>query len=376
MSGAIILRDGGMSGKLSSVVRLVCVSTLVFFIPKAISLYVFSRPVSSKRSLYAFLGVENLSYFSHRYKDLKLLKFALLCNDSSVDQLGNKSSDLLKKNGFDIQRIFCVKKLKKLSEKSLCKRFKNVDAVFLDMQGNGLISDQSVSFLRRLVSFSARYKKKVIILDRPNPLGGIIEGPGKIPWRYGTTIGEMAIFYNKNIFNSRADIKIIPLINWKRGRRLSFSFLYHYRHNCFLLPMSHIKPIKVNRDKCSFSGLSTWEVRHLKRLCWKLGLHCFGSSDKGVRLSLKSDIVGFSALNSLLTITRFLKNRKKINLSFRKKLDKEIGSSKIRRFLQNRLKFSVLKSDIEKTLVSFYDNLKDCCLYKPFPVLIRPEIIK
>jgi len=75
---------------------------------------------------------------------------------------------------------------------------------------------------------AARFKKKVLLLDRPNPVGGkLVEGNlicedcysfvglYPIPMRHGLTFGELALLLN-NHFNIGADLEIIPMQGWQR----------------------------------------------------------------------------------------------------------------------------------------------------------------
>jgi len=72
-----------------------------------------------------------------------------------------------------------------------------------------------------------RYNKSIIVLDRPNPLGGMIaEGPvmedafksfvgvDNIPMAHGMTTGELALFYNRNI---GADLTVVAMDGYHRG---------------------------------------------------------------------------------------------------------------------------------------------------------------
>ena len=74
----------------------------------------------------------------------------------------------------------------------------------------------------------ARTGKQVLILDRPNPLGGMIVegnlllpelyslvGPFALPMRHGMTIGELAHLFN-DVFKLDCDITVIPLKGWYR----------------------------------------------------------------------------------------------------------------------------------------------------------------
>lgn len=69
----------------------------------------------------------------------------------------------------------------------------------------------------------------LIVIDRPNPIGGIhVEGPtldpafrsfvGRypIPVRHGLTLGELATLINAEFLGGRADVTIAPLAGWRR----------------------------------------------------------------------------------------------------------------------------------------------------------------
>jgi len=74
--------------------------------------------------------------------------------------------------------------------------------------------------------------KSVVVLDRPNPLGGrVVEGnvirPGyesfvglhPVPMRHGLTLGEMARLVNDRL-SPRCDLTVVPMDGWRR--RMSF----------------------------------------------------------------------------------------------------------------------------------------------------------
>jgi uncharacterized protein YbbC (DUF1343 family) len=75
---------------------------------------------------------------------------------------------------------------------------------------------------------AAEYGKKVLVLDRPNPVGGeLIEGNiiqqdcysfvglYPIPMRHGLTFGELALLIN-NHFDIGADLEVISMRAWQR----------------------------------------------------------------------------------------------------------------------------------------------------------------
>ncbi len=76
---------------------------------------------------------------------------------------------------------------------------------------------------------AAEFKKKVLVLDRPNPIGGkLVEGNivqqdcfsfvglYPIPMRHGLTFGELARLLNTH-FTIGADLEVIPMRNWQRS---------------------------------------------------------------------------------------------------------------------------------------------------------------
>jgi uncharacterized protein YbbC (DUF1343 family) len=110
------------------------------------------------------------------------------------------------------------------------KELANTDVIIFDLQSVGLRYYTYISTLAHVMKMAKRYHKELIVLDRPNPLGGkIVYGPlldsdyvGKftsfynVPMRYGMTIGEVARYYNR-YNNQHVDLKVIPMKYWKRS---------------------------------------------------------------------------------------------------------------------------------------------------------------
>jgi uncharacterized protein YbbC (DUF1343 family) len=103
-----------------------------------------------------------------------------------------------------------------------------IDVIMFDIQDIGIRSYTFISTMGLLIEAAAEFDKEIIILDRPNPLGGlIVEGAivqegyysfvsyFPIAYRHGMTIGEIARMHNaENKLGAR--LTIIPLQNWKR----------------------------------------------------------------------------------------------------------------------------------------------------------------
>ncbi|EGK69680.1 exo-beta-N-acetylmuramidase NamZ domain-containing protein [Chlamydia abortus] len=104
------------------------------------------------------------------------------------------------------------------------------DVLIYDVQDIGVRSYTFVTSLLHLVRAAQKYKKNLIILDRPNPMGGkIVDGPmplsqseyaPEIPYCYGMTPGELALFY-KAKYAPYAEVSVVPMQGWKRSMTFS-----------------------------------------------------------------------------------------------------------------------------------------------------------
>jgi uncharacterized protein YbbC (DUF1343 family) len=107
--------------------------------------------------------------------------------------------------------------------------FDEIDLLLVDIQDVGTRIYTFIYTISYCLEVAAEYNKKVIILDRPNPLGGLqIEGNilsddcksfvGRfpIPMRHGLTVGEISMLFNKE-FGINCDLQVILMSNWKRS---------------------------------------------------------------------------------------------------------------------------------------------------------------
>ena len=104
-----------------------------------------------------------------------------------------------------------------------------IDALIFDIQDVGVRIYTYIYTMSYGMQAAAKYNKKFVVLDRPNPLGGIKVGGnvldtgfrsfiGRYPiaFRHGMTIGELAYMFNKE-FNINCDLTVIPMDGWKRN---------------------------------------------------------------------------------------------------------------------------------------------------------------
>lgn len=106
---------------------------------------------------------------------------------------------------------------------------KNIDVMVVDLQDIGARYYTFIWTLALVMDACQDLNKTLIVLDRPNPVGGhILEGPvlrseyksfvglHPLPIRHGMTIGEIAI-YLRDFFYAKLNLYIIPLKEWKRN---------------------------------------------------------------------------------------------------------------------------------------------------------------
>lgn len=113
------------------------------------------------------------------------------------------------------------------------KMLKNLDLLVFDIQEVGCRSYTFASTLFYVMEEAAKRNIPVLVLDRPNPMGGIIvDGPMmkeelrsfigylNVPYCHGMTIGELARFFNEE-YKVGCKLQVIAMEGWKRT--MSFS---------------------------------------------------------------------------------------------------------------------------------------------------------
>jgi len=118
---------------------------------------------------------------------------------------------------------------------------RGVDVMVYDIQDVGTRSYTFISTLGLLMRACAKKGIGVVVLDRPNPLGGRkVEGcyvedgffsfvsQYRIPYVYGLTVGELAMLLNEEGLNRgqrgieaplKCDLTVIPMEGWTRDMR-------------------------------------------------------------------------------------------------------------------------------------------------------------
>lgn len=125
------------------------------------------------------------------------------------------------------------------TKKPTAAMLKGVDVVVYDIQDVGTRSYTFISSLGLLMRACAELDIEVMVLDRPNPLGGEkVEGcvvedghysfisEFKIPYVYGLTVGELAMLLNEEGLNRgvkgneaalKCRLSVVPMKGWSRS---------------------------------------------------------------------------------------------------------------------------------------------------------------
>ncbi|MEW6117270.1 MAG: DUF1343 domain-containing protein [Nitrospirota bacterium] len=103
-----------------------------------------------------------------------------------------------------------------------------VDVLAIDMQDVGARYYTFIWTMELCMQACLEAGRSVVVLDRPNPIGGtLVEGPvldqsyasfvgqRPLPVRHGMTVGEIAL-YLKETFYPELDLHVIPVKGWKR----------------------------------------------------------------------------------------------------------------------------------------------------------------
>jgi uncharacterized protein YbbC (DUF1343 family) len=136
------------------------------------------------------------------------------------------------KDGVDTKTGLPLVSLYGTNKKPTPEQLDDIDVVIFDIQDVGIRFYTYISTMHYLMEACAELEKKLIILDRPNPNGSIIDGPvllpefksflgmHPIPVAHGLTVGELAMMINGEEWlgpRKKCDIEVIGVKNWKHS---------------------------------------------------------------------------------------------------------------------------------------------------------------
>jgi uncharacterized protein YbbC (DUF1343 family) len=229
----------------------------VIFVPAILALVWFasrglsqskSSPVPSER---AKPGIDVLE--EEHFSPLVGKRVGLITNQTGVDSQGHRTADLLAHasgvklvaifspehgitgkadaaigNGTDAATGLPIYSLYGETRRPTDEMLKNLDALVFDMQDAGVRFYTYITTMAYCMEEAAKRHIALVVLDRPNPLGGeVIEGPMldgdrlsftgyfSMPVRYAMTLGELARMFNaENKIGT--DLHVIEMKHWRR----------------------------------------------------------------------------------------------------------------------------------------------------------------
>ena len=136
---------------------------------------------------------------------------------------GRVNSGVDEKTGLPIHSLYGE------TQRPAAEMLRDIDVLVFDIQDIGARFYTYATALAYCMEEAAKAKIPILVLDRPNPLGGIrVEGPMldadktsyigymPLPVRHGMTIGELARYFNvENRIG--ADLRIMEMSGWRRS---------------------------------------------------------------------------------------------------------------------------------------------------------------
>lgn len=181
-------------------------------------------------------------------------RVGLIANSASIDHSGGPTAALLINAGIHVARLLCpehgykvsaeagqevsddfdadtglpVSSLYGKTRRPTEEMLRDIDALVFDLQDVGVRCYTYISTMALAMQSAALFGKLFVVLDRPNPIGGVaVQGPVlepefagfmgmyPIPLRHGMTAGELALMFNQS-FAIGADLAVIRMKGWRR----------------------------------------------------------------------------------------------------------------------------------------------------------------
>lgn len=385
------------------------------------------------------LGVENISasLFKKLCADKKndvqndICIIGLITNQSGVDQKGTRTIDILKqRKDCNLNYIFapehgfkgisaerdvhdCVDTKTKIpiislygngSGKMIAPQYVNaVDAFVFDIQDSGMRHYTYISTLLNTMKIAAEYDKAFIVLDRPNPLAGVMEGPlvdpslisfisiAPIPLRHGMTVGELAHYFNTHILKKPVPLHVVKMKNYDRTQGFVGDLLHQLSPNLqslqscygysFLGLLGEIESFDIGvGTPMAFRCITLPQSMRISSSVWKrlqTLLDSFGvksflythkkkkRTSKGLRLEF-SDIHNLHAFDLFIALLQFFK-KEGISLSFSAAFNKAVGTKNVQDLLQGTISEKLFFNEISQDLQRFHKRARNSFFYSPLP---------
>jgi uncharacterized protein YbbC (DUF1343 family) len=187
------------------------------------------------------------------FRALKGHHIGLITNHTGLDRQGNSTIDLLHQaegvklvalfspehgirgevdrpvpDGKDERTGLPIYSLYGARKRPTAEQLRGIGTLVYDIQDIGCRFYTYLTTLGYILETAAEHKRKVVVLDRLNPIGGAVEGPvldkklesfigyHPIPVRHGMTLGELARLFNRER-KIDADLEVIRVEGWRRN---------------------------------------------------------------------------------------------------------------------------------------------------------------
>ena len=383
--------------------------------------------------LYSFkLGLENIPDHLKSSLIKQKKRIGIVTNQTGIDQHGKRNIDRLKQEGFNVVSIFVpehgltgkagngesinngkdpisnlpiISLYKGETSKNTCspQDIKNIDIFMFDIQDSGMRHYTYISTLFKILERAIEYNKDVIVLDRPNPLGEVMEGPlvepkqksfisiAPIPVRHGMTIGELAQYFNRYVLPKQTNLTVVPMNGYKRNQGLislpaMLSSGLRTKQGCygysFLGLMGEVRPffIGIGTDKpfevlmiSNKHKVPTKYWHELKRIFKKFNIDAkltqLTHLNKKTYTGLLLHFNDINKVNGFYIFLKALELAQKYNLKLKyaPTFNLATGTDKVRRYLDNNYSKRDLLKSINDELKQFHQQAQSCYLYYPAP---------
>jgi len=386
------------------------------------------------------LGVENISVswlkkFCSNKKNEKCV-IGLITNQTGVNQKGERTIDILMQrddcrlkyiftpehgfNGISAERdvpdsvdattsIPIISLYGHGSGKMIAAEYiHNVDCFIFDIQDSGMRHYTYISTLLNAMKIIGEHNKPFIVLDRPNPLATVMEGPlvdpslisfisiASIPLRHGMTIGELARYFNKHVLEKPINLQVIKMKNYDRTQGFMGNFLHQLSPNLqslqscygysFLGLLGEVEPFDVGvGTPQAFQCIMLPQAKNISADVWtrlQELLDSFGiksyfyhhknkknkKNSKGLRLEF-TRIDKIHSFDVLVAVLQFFK-KEEIPFSFSAAFNKAVGTKKVQEVLAGIIPQELFFKEISHDLEQFYKKARSSFLYSPRPLFV------
>lgn len=215
--------------------------------------FLFTYNLYGAKNMKVTLGIERLIKEEPYRKLLRGKRIGLVTNHTAVNHNVIPTSTLLKKEA-KVVALFApehgllglvhagenvenskdedgipIHSLHGSTRRPTAAMLKNVDLIVYDIQDIGSRSYTYISTLFYVMEEAAAKKIRVIVTDRPNPMGGdcvdglLLDeewrsflGYVNVPYVHGMTVGELAEYFNKE-YKINCDLVVVSMKGWKRS---------------------------------------------------------------------------------------------------------------------------------------------------------------